>query len=78
MAAHAAESPSGKVWEVSAEGRERQGAYDLLESGLVDPVALAMIRVARSSSVSEIRAGPGTVSGGTHGPLVFPFLWRLV
>ena len=42
MAARAAESPSGKVSEVFAEGRERPGAYDLLESGLVDPVALAI------------------------------------
>jgi hypothetical protein len=42
MAARAAESPSGKVSEVFAEDRERQGAYDLLESGLVDPVALAI------------------------------------
>ncbi len=41
MAARAAESPSGKISQVFATDKERQGAYDLLESGLVNPVGLA-------------------------------------
>jgi len=35
MAARAAERPAGKVSEVFADDKERQGAYDLLESGRV-------------------------------------------
>ncbi len=37
MAARAAQTPAGKVSEILADGAERQGAYDLLETG---PVAL--------------------------------------
>ena len=40
MAARAAERPSGKVSEVFSEDRERQGAYDLLESGRVEASVL--------------------------------------
>ena len=38
MATRAAERPSGKISEVFAHDSERQGAYDLLETGKV-PVA---------------------------------------
>jgi hypothetical protein len=37
MACRAAQSPSGKISGVFARDRERQGAYDLLESGHVSP-----------------------------------------
>ena len=50
MATRAVESPSGKVSEVFAEDRERQGAYDLLETGHVDPVALSV-------ALGEVAAG---------------------
>lgn len=40
MAARAAEAPGGKVSEVFADGAERQGAYDFLESKHVTPSAL--------------------------------------
>ncbi len=42
MATRAAQSPSGKVSDVFCRDKERQGAYDLLESGQVDPVALVV------------------------------------
>jgi hypothetical protein len=41
MARCAAESPSGRISEVFAKDKERQGAYDLLESGQVEPAAVA-------------------------------------
>jgi len=41
MARRAAKLPSGRISEVFAEDKERQGAYDLLESGRVDPAVLA-------------------------------------
>jgi hypothetical protein len=40
MAARAAQAPSGKVSDVFATDRERQGAYDFLESRHVDATAL--------------------------------------
>jgi hypothetical protein len=40
MATRAAETPAGKISEVFRKDRERQGAYDLLESGKVSVVAL--------------------------------------
>jgi hypothetical protein len=57
MASRAAESPSGKISGVFTQDKERQGAYDLLESGQVDPAALiesqgeAAARLAGSESL---------------------------
>lgn len=42
MATRAAERPGGKISEVFSEDRERQGAYDLLESGRVNAGALLL------------------------------------
>ena len=41
MATRAAKLPSGRISEVFAEDKERQGAYDLLESARVDPAVVA-------------------------------------
>ena len=42
MATRAAQSPSGKISRAFGEDSECQGAYDLLESNLVDPSALVI------------------------------------
>jgi DDE family transposase/transposase-like protein len=43
MATRAAESPAGKISEVFSSEREREGAYDLLESARVTPGALSAV-----------------------------------
>jgi hypothetical protein len=55
MAARAAQRPSGKISEVFAEEKERQGAYDLLEEGHVssDALLLALGETAAARAAAE-------------------------
>lgn len=68
MAERAAERPSGKISEVFSEDRERQGAYDLLESGRVDVSALtdamgsAAARLARGLPFSYVAIDGASVT----------------
>lgn len=68
MAARAAQRPSGKISEVFSEDRERQGAYDLLESGRVDVSVLthamgsAAARLASSVPLSYVAIDGATVT----------------